>query len=126
MKPVIESREPDEYESALYQVIAPNGYHLGFVGEHFAYADTLEMAEEMKAHPCNCHEACREARGEEPPLTRATLDYLLRLAMADRDQHARRVIADEDNGNLTVALDEAWGEAAAAVRELLDMRGEKR
>jgi hypothetical protein len=63
MKPVIEKHEPDEFESAPYQVIAPSGHHLGFVGEHFAYADTLEMAEAMEAHPCTCGSWCIEARG---------------------------------------------------------------
>ena len=56
-------------------------------------------------------------------MTRATLDYLLRLALADRDKHARRVLADEDNGGSNTALDDAWGEAAAAVKELLAARG---
>jgi len=115
MKPTIEAREPDEDESAPYQVIAPNGYHLGFVGEHFAYADTLEMAEAMQAHPCNCHEACREARGEEPPLTPTTLEYLIRIAMAHRDALALASLGDD-------RMSPAWGEAAAAVRELLTLR----
>ena len=53
-------------------------------------------------------------------MTPATLDYLLRLALADRDQHARRMIKAGEEGP-----DEAWGEAAAAVKELLEMRGEK-
>ena len=53
-------------------------------------------------------------------MTPATLNYLLRLALADRDQHARRMIKAGEEGP-----DEAWGEAAAAVKELLEMRGEK-
>ena len=38
------------------------------------------------------------------------------LAMADRDQHARRMIEAGEPSP-------AWGEAAAAVKELLEMRG---
>ena len=49
-------------------------------------------------------------------MTTATLDYLLRLALADRDKHARRMIEAGEEGP-----DEVWGEAAAAVKELLEM-----
>jgi len=48
-------------------------------------------------------------------MTPATLDYLLRLAMADRDKHARNMV---ESGTPSPA----WGEAAAAVKELLEMR----
>jgi hypothetical protein len=48
-------------------------------------------------------------------MTAPTLDYLLRLATADRDMHARRMI--ESNEPYP-----AWGEAAAAVKELLTLR----
>ncbi len=49
-------------------------------------------------------------------MTRATLDYLLRLAIADRDQHARRMIEAGEE-----CPDGAYGEASAAVRELLEL-----
>ena len=45
-------------------------------------------------------------------MTPATLGYLLRLALADRDQHARHMIESGEPSP-------AWGEAAAAVKELL-------
>ncbi len=45
----------------------------------------------------------------------ATIDYLLRLALADRDRHARHMI---ESGTPSPA----WGEAAAAVKELLEMK----
>ena len=48
-------------------------------------------------------------------MTPATLDYLLRLAMADRDAKALASLGED-------RMSEAWGEATAAVRELLDMR----
>jgi len=48
-------------------------------------------------------------------MTKPTLEYLLRLALADRDQHARHMI---ESGTPSPA----WGEAAAAVKELLEMR----
>ena len=48
-------------------------------------------------------------------MTPATLDYLLRLAIQDRDEAARRMV---ESGEPCPA----WGEAAAAVRELLEMR----
>ena len=51
-------------------------------------------------------------------MTPATLDYLLRLALTDRDQHAQRMIEAGEEGP-----DEVWGEASAAVKELLEMRG---
>ena len=49
-------------------------------------------------------------------MTRATLDYLLRLAMADRDKLAEYLIWRGESHS------PAWGEAAAAVKELLEMR----
>ena len=51
-------------------------------------------------------------------MTTATLDYLLRLALADRDAKALASLGED-------RMSEAWGEAAAAVKELLEMRGEK-
>jgi ABC-type antimicrobial peptide transport system permease subunit len=48
----------------------------------------------------------------------ATLDYLLRLAIAHRDALALASLGDD-------RMSPEWGEAAAAVRELLDMRGRK-
>lgn len=48
-------------------------------------------------------------------MTNSTLEYLLRLALADRDQHARHMIESGEPSP-------AWGEAAAAVKELLEMR----
>lgn len=49
-------------------------------------------------------------------MTQQTINYLLRLAIADRDQHAQRMIeAGEENCP-------AWGEASAAVKELLDLQ----
>jgi hypothetical protein len=47
-------------------------------------------------------------------MTTPTKDYLLRLAIADRDKLARAMV----DGSVSPA----WGEAAAAVRELLEMR----
>ena len=47
-------------------------------------------------------------------MTPATLDYLLRLALADRDAKALASLGED-------RMSEAWGEAAAAVRELLEM-----
>lgn len=47
-------------------------------------------------------------------MTHATRDYLLRLALADRDKLARAMV---DGGPCP-----AWGEAAAAVKELLEMK----
>lgn len=49
-------------------------------------------------------------------MTPATLDYLVRVAIQDRDESARRMV---ESG----VPCPAWGEAAAAVRELLDMKG---
>jgi len=51
-------------------------------------------------------------------MTRETLDYLLRLAIAHRDALALASLGED-------RMSPAWGEAAAAVRELLDMRGVK-
>jgi hypothetical protein len=51
-------------------------------------------------------------------MSRETVDYLLRLAIADRDRRARHMVESGEPSP-------AWGEAAAAVRELLDMRGSK-
>lgn len=48
-------------------------------------------------------------------MTRDTLDYLLRLAMADRDALALAALGED-------RMPPAWGEAAAAVRELLTLR----
>ncbi len=49
-------------------------------------------------------------------MTRETLDYLLRLAIAHRETLAHQMIrSGEENCP-------AWGEAAAAVRELLELR----
>lgn len=48
-------------------------------------------------------------------MTRETLDYLLRLAIADRDNHARAQIHSGEPRSA------AWGQAAAAVRELLEL-----
>ena len=47
-------------------------------------------------------------------MTGAMLDYLLRLAIADRDALALVSLGDD-------RMPPAWGEAAAAVRELLEM-----
>lgn len=47
-------------------------------------------------------------------MTRATRDYLLFLALRERDQHATRLI---DTGE---EYSPEWGQAAAAVRELLE------
>ena len=44
-----------------------------------------------------------------------TLDYLLRLAMADRDARALASLGED-------RMSPEWGEAAAAVRELLILR----
>ena len=49
-------------------------------------------------------------------MTRATMDYLLRLALADRDAKALASLGED-------RMSEAWGEAAAAVKELLAARG---
>lgn len=49
-------------------------------------------------------------------MTPATLDYLLRLALADRDKLAREMVQSD-----TLHSD-LWGEAAAAVKELLEMK----
>lgn len=48
-------------------------------------------------------------------MTPATLDYLLRLAMADRDKLAREMVESDTYHS------DLWGEAAA-VRELLEYR----
>ena len=48
-------------------------------------------------------------------MTPATLDYLLRLALADRDALALASLGE-------YRMSDAWGEAAAAVKELLEMR----
>jgi hypothetical protein len=48
-------------------------------------------------------------------MTRATLDYLLRLAIEHRDEAARGMIESGESSP-------DWGEAAAAVRELLEYR----
>jgi hypothetical protein len=45
-------------------------------------------------------------------MTTATIDYLLRLALADRDKLALASLGDD-------RMSPAWGEAAAAVKELL-------
>ena len=50
-------------------------------------------------------------------MTTATLEYLLRLAMADRDKLAEYLIWRGES------YSPAWGEASAAVKELLEMRG---
>lgn len=47
-------------------------------------------------------------------MTRATRDYLLFLALRERDQHAARLI---DTGE---EYSPEWGQAAAAVREVLE------
>lgn len=49
-------------------------------------------------------------------MTPATRDYLLVLALRDRDQHAELLIASG------AAYSPGWGQAAAAVRELLEMK----
>jgi hypothetical protein len=49
-------------------------------------------------------------------MTTATIDYLLRLAIAHREALAHQMIrSGEENCP-------AWGEASAAVKELLEMR----
>ena len=48
-------------------------------------------------------------------MTPATLDYLLRLALADRDALALASLGED-------RMPSAWGEASAAVMELLEMR----
>jgi len=48
-------------------------------------------------------------------MTPATLSYLLRLAIADRDKLALAALGDD-------RMSPDWGEAAAAVRELLTLR----
>lgn len=48
-------------------------------------------------------------------MTTPTLDYLLRLAIADRDALALKMMESDDRPSPT------WGEAAAAVKELLEM-----
>ena len=48
-------------------------------------------------------------------MTPATLDYLLRLAIQHRDEAALASLGDD-------RMSPAWGEAAAAVKELLEMR----
>jgi len=48
-------------------------------------------------------------------MSSATLDYLLRLAIEDRDKLAKVMIS------MNMPLP-AWGEAAAAVKELLEMK----
>jgi hypothetical protein len=50
-------------------------------------------------------------------MTSATLDYLLRLAIAEKDKHAAALIGNGD----TFGHGTAWGEASAAVRELLEL-----
>lgn len=47
-------------------------------------------------------------------MNNATQDYLLRLAIDHRDALARAMVDDQPSP--------AWGEAAAAVRELLEYR----
>lgn len=49
-------------------------------------------------------------------MTRATRDYLLFLALRERDQRAARLI---DTGE---EYSPEWGQAAAAVRELLEVK----
>lgn len=49
-------------------------------------------------------------------MTPATLDYLLRLAIEERDKLAREMV------QLDTFHSDLWGEAAAAVKELLEMR----
>ena len=51
-------------------------------------------------------------------MTPATLDYLLRLAIQHRDEAAQWMIESGEPSP-------AWGEAAAAVNELLDMMSAK-
>jgi len=48
-------------------------------------------------------------------MTRETLDYLLRLAIADRDALALASLGED-------RMSEQWVEAAAAVKELLTLR----
>ena len=48
-------------------------------------------------------------------MTRETLDYLLHLAIAHRDALALASLGDD-------RMSPAWGEAAAAVREILELR----
>ncbi len=54
MNPVITERQPDLIEKARFMVMSPCGYHLGYVGEHFAYMDTLEEAKALTATRCDC------------------------------------------------------------------------
>ena len=49
-------------------------------------------------------------------MTPATLDYLLRLAIEDRDKLAEYLVHRGESHSVE------WGEAAAAVKELLEMR----
>jgi hypothetical protein len=48
-------------------------------------------------------------------MTPATLDYLLRIAIAHRDALALASLGGD-------RMSPAWGEAAAAVKELLNMK----
>ena len=47
-------------------------------------------------------------------MTRATIDYLLRLAIEERDKLAEYLVHRGESNSAE------WGEAAAAVKELLD------
>jgi len=49
-------------------------------------------------------------------MTAATRDYLLRLAIEDRDRLAEYLVHRGESHS------PAWGEAAAAVKELLEMK----
>jgi hypothetical protein len=50
-------------------------------------------------------------------MTQQTLNYLLRLAIRERDEHARRMIDQPPDADICVPL----GEAMVAVKELLDL-----
>ena len=56
----------------------------------------------------------REATG--PAMSGATLDYLLALAIREREKHAWRMI---ETG---AEQSKEWGEAALVVKELLELR----
>jgi hypothetical protein len=50
-------------------------------------------------------------------MTQQTLNYLLRLAIRERDEHARRMIDQPPDADICVPL----GQAMIAVKELLDL-----
>jgi hypothetical protein len=47
-----------------YEVIAPNGYNLGYQGEHTYLCHSVVEAElaAEKVYPCSCDRECVEAR----------------------------------------------------------------